>query len=142
MTIQRVVLDTDTVLMPIVRGPRSNDSWMLEAWTTGTIIPYTSEDTESELLRTLKEPRFRLKEEEIISIAATYLDHCIKTHIHAPPTDVPQCEDESDQKFLILAHYVSADALVTRDGRLLDLKDESRIPILNRREFTLALRHM
>ena len=32
MIIRRVVLDTDTVLMPIIRGPQSNDSWMVAAW--------------------------------------------------------------------------------------------------------------
>lgn len=141
MIIRRVVLDTDTVLMPITRGPQSNDSWMVAAWTTKRIVPYTSEDTESELLETLKKPKFGLKEEEILSIAAIYLDHCIKTDIEHPPQDIPQCQDESDQKFIVLAHYVGADALVSRDGRLLALRDQSRIPILNRREFTLALRH-
>ena len=141
MTIRRVVLDTDTVIMPIIRGPRSNDSWMAAAWITKRIIPYTTEETESELLETLRKPRFRLKEEEILSITAIYLDHCVKVEIEQPPQDVPQCQDESDQKFLVLAYYIRADALVSRDERLLDLRDESRIPIMTRREFTLALRH-
>ena len=105
------------------------------------IIPYTTEETESELLETLRKPKFGLKEEEILSIAAIYLDHCVKVEIDRPPQNVPQCQDESDQKFLVLAHYIRADALVSRDGRLLDLRDESRIQILARREFTMALRH-
>ena len=141
MTIRRVVLDTDTVIMPIIRGPRSNDSWMVSAWTTKRIIPYTTEETELELLETLKKPKLGLKDEEILSIAAIYLDHCVKVEIEQPPNDVPQCLDESDQKFLVLAHYIEADALVSRDRRLLELRDESRIPILNRGDFTLVLRH-
>ena len=92
-------------------------------------------------METLSKPKFGLKQEEILSIAAIYLDHCVKVEIEHPPQGVPQCQDESDQKFLVLAHFIRADALVSRDGRLLDLRGESRIPILTRREFTLALRH-
>ena len=50
MTIGRVVLDTNTVVMPITRGTKSNDSWLIREWQSGNIIPLISQATRSELL--------------------------------------------------------------------------------------------
>ena len=49
----RVVLDTNTVVMPITRGTRSNDSWLIGEWQSQNIIPIISEATKSELLVTV-----------------------------------------------------------------------------------------
>lgn len=132
-------MDTNTVLMPIIR-PKSNDSWVVREWQTGNITPLVSEATESELLETLRKPRFRLKEDQILNIAAIYLNHCTKVEIPDPPPETPPCDDPHDQKFVILAYQAEADALVTKDGRLLALKRESEVPILSWHEFIVTIR--
>ena len=137
---RRVVLDTNIVLMPITR-PGSNDSGLVQEWQTGNIIPLTSEETETELIDKLSEPRFGLDEEQVNNIAAIYLDYCVRVDIPEPPPDTPKCNDPSDQKFLILAYHVRADALVSNDNQVLALKPESEIPILNLSEFTRAILH-
>ena len=134
MTAMRVVLDTNIVLMPII-NPASNDSWVIGEWQKGNIIPLISKETESELLETLRKPRLGLREEQIQGIAATYLDYCETIAIPNPPLDTQLCDDPSDQKFLILAYQGRAEALVSKDGRVLALKEESAVPILNWPEF-------
>ena len=91
-------------------------------------------------LETLRHPRFGLKEEEIRSTAAVYIDYCTVVEIPDPPPATPKCDDESDQKFLILAYQAGVDALVSGDGRLLVLKEESKIRILSKREFIVAIK--
>ena len=142
MTPLRVVLDTNTVVMPIARRTRSNDSWIIREWQIGKITPLVSEATRDELLKTLRDPKFELEEENILSVAAIYLDYCDAVEIPDPPPNTPKCDDESDQKFLILAYQAGADALVSGDGRLTALRDLSEIPILTKREFILKITNM
>lgn len=129
----RVVLDTSVVLPPLV-NPGSNDSWLIGHWREGKITPLTSEETEAELLATL-ENKLGLSRELSAAIAAVYLDHCARVEIPEPPPETPTCIDRSDQKFITLAYATRADALVSRDQRILDLRDESEIPIMNWPEF-------
>lgn len=135
-----MVLDTNIVLKPLI-NPRSGFLWLVPEWQTGNIIPLTSEETEAELIDKLSDPRFGLDDEEIPNIAAIYLDHCVRVEIPEPHPDTPKCNDPSDQKFLILAYHVRADALVSNDNQVLALKPESEIPILNSSEFTRAILH-
>ena len=135
---RRVVLDTNTVLMPITNAS-SNDSWLVGEWHTGNIIPLTSEATETELLETLRKPRLGIREEDIDSMAATYLGYCERVEIPEPPPETPPCDDPSDQKFIILAYQAGADALVSRDRKVLALREESDIPILTWQEFIALL---
>ena len=103
MRAKRVVLDTNTIVMPITRTT-SNDSWIVREWQRGTVCPLISEATELELLESLRKPKFGLDEEEIVSTAAIYLDHCTMIEIPEDPPETPQCDDPSDRKFLILAY--------------------------------------
>ena len=99
-----------------------------------------SEATKNELLNILRDPKFELKEEDILSVAANYLDYCTTVEIPDPPPDTPKCDDESDQKFLVLAYQARADALVSGDERLIAFREVSDIPILTKREFILKIR--
>ena len=133
-----VVLDTNTVLMTIA-NPSSNDSWLVREWQTENIIPLISDATEKEFLETLRKPRLGIQEEDIDTMAATYLGYCERVEIPEPPPETPTCDDPSDQKFIILAYQAGADALVTKDGKVLALKEESEIPILTWPEFIALL---
>ena len=135
----RLVLDTNSVLMPITR-PGSSDVWLREAWEQQRIVPLTSNETESELIRTLRSPRFEIEQDEIMNVAGTYLDYCERIAVPDPPPETPTCRDPNDQPFLILAYHATADYLVTRDPDLLALKDESEIPIVTPSELRAILR--
>lgn len=135
----RLVLDTSSVLMPIAR-PGSSDAWLREAWEQQRIVPLTSNETESELVRTLRSPRFEIEQDAIMSVAAAYLDYCERIVVPDPPPETPICRDPNDQPFLILAYHAAADYLVTKDPDLLALKDESEIPIVTPSELRVILR--
>lgn len=134
----RLVLDTNSVLMPITRTT-SSDAWLRGAWEQQIIAPLTGYDTEAELIQTLRNRRFRIPEDQIIDTAAAYLDYCERIAIPDPPPEVPTCRDPNDQMFLILAYQAVADYLVTKDPDLLALKDESAIPIITPAELRVIL---
>ena len=125
----RLVLDTNSALMPITRTT-SNDAWIREAWEQRRFIPLISDDTELELIRTLSNRRFGLAAAQIPAAAAAYLDYCEKVDIPDPRPETPICRDPSDQMFLVLAYQAAADYLVTRGHDLLALKDVSEIPVV------------
>lgn len=125
----RLVLDTNSVLMPITRTA-SSDVWLRGAWEQQRILPLISNDTEDELIRTLRNRRLGISEDQIIDTAAAYLDYCEKVDVPDPLPETPQCRDPNDQMFLILAYQGAADYLVTKDPDLLALSEESEIPII------------
>ena len=135
----RLVLDTNSVLMPITR-PGSSKAWLREAWEQQRIVPLTSNETESELIRTLYSPRFEIDEDQIPNIAAAYFDYCERIVVPDPPPETPICRDPNDQPFLILAYHAAADYLVTKDPDLLALSDESEIPIITPSELSVIMR--
>lgn len=134
----RLVLDTSSVLMPITRTT-SSDIWLREAWEQQRITPLVSNDTEAELIRTLRNRRFGIPENQIADTAAAYLDYCERVSIPNPPPETPICRDPNDQSFLILAYQAAADFLVTKDPDLLALREESEIPIVTPSELRVIL---
>lgn len=135
----RLVLDTNSVLMPITRTS-SSDLWLRRAWEQQHIVPIINSDTEDELIRTLHNHRFGIPENQITDAAAAYLDYCEKVSIPDPPPETPICRDPNDQPFLILAYQAAADYLVTKDPDLLALSEESEIPIITPAELNLIIR--
>ena len=135
----RLVLDTNSVLMPITRTA-SSDIWLREAWEQQRVLPLTSSDTEAELIRTLHNRRLGISEDRITDTAAAYLDYCEKVEIPDPPPETPTCRDPNDQIFLILAYQATADYLVTKDPDLLALTEESEIPIITPAELSVIMR--
>ena len=55
---------------------------------------------------------------------------CVRVVIPQPPPPVPECRDPDDRKFLELARFAQADALVTGDQDLLALAAEFPVPII------------
>ncbi len=134
----RPVLDTNTVLMPITRTG-TNDIWLRDAWEQQRIVPLVSDETEAELIRTLHSLRFEIEEDQILNVAAAYLDYCERIVVPDTPPKTPECRDPNDQMFLVLAYQAGADYLVTRDDDLLVLKDESEIPIVTPSQLSVIL---
>ena len=138
MTTPRVVLDTNTVLMPVTRE-YSSDAWIRKYWKAGRIKPLTSESAAGELTRTLSNPRFGLDDRAVAAPSGIYLSYCEEVQITNPPTDIPECRDASDQVFVLLAYVAQADCIVTRDPDLLALTDESNVPIATPSELWVIL---
>ena len=123
MPVPRVVLDTSTVIMPIIR-PESSHRWLIDAWQDIQIIPLISQETQEELLRVMQNPRFQIEEEMIQPIADQYLEYCETVAVPNPPPATPVCRDPKDQKFIELAQQGRAQYLVSFDGDLLDMKNQ------------------
>ena len=132
MTAPRVVLDTNTVVMPLTRI--SGDDWIREYWEKGLFIPLYSESTGTELKEVLRRPRFGLTEEQANDLADSYIRHCEEVPDGPRPEGTPICRDETDQKFIDAAHLAQASALVSRDPDIMILQGQSRIPIINTAE--------
>lgn len=135
MTVPRVVLDTNTVVMPLTR--RSNDDWIREYWEREIFIPLYSKETEDELKEGLKRPKFGLTEEQANDLADSYIRHCEEVPDRPRPEGTPICRDETDQKFIDAVYCAQADALVTRDPDIMVLQGQSSIPIMNTAELRL-----
>jgi putative PIN family toxin of toxin-antitoxin system len=120
---QRIVLDTNVCLdLFVFHDPRW--SALLQALEAGSVLAYTRQDCRTEWLAVLDYPHLPL-DDSTRRIAAARFDSLIScvTAGPAPPqrAPLPVCSDPDDQKFLELAHDISADALITKDKALLKL---------------------
>ena len=139
MAAPRVVLDTNTVIMPLTR--KSNDDWISEYWAKGLIIPICSDSTEAELREVLRRPKFSLTVEQANELADSYISHCERATEGPRLEGTPICRDESDQILIDAAYRATADALVSRDPDIMVLQRRSRIPIMTTAQLrTLAER--
>lgn len=126
----RLVLDTN-VLLSALLFRSAGVTWLRTAWQSGSILPLTSHDTASELLRVLGYPKFGLTVPDCDDLLADYLPWCETVTIVEPFPVIPACRDPADQPFLTLALAGNADALVTGDRDLLVLANSFPIPILS-----------
>ncbi len=75
-----------------------------------------------ELLRVLAYPKFGLCAVEQQDLLSEFLPYAEVVDLPSPWPDLPQCRDDKDQVFLVLARVGRADALVTGDRDLLALQ--------------------
>ena len=126
----RVVLDTNAVL-PALIFPAAALSWLRSAWQGADLIPLATEDTLAELRRVLGYRKFNYTDPETrAAVLRQYERWCVRVVIPQPPPPVPECRDPDDRKFLELARFAQADALVTGDQDLLALAAEFPVPII------------
>lgn len=125
----RVVFDTNTVVSALLFS-KGRLAWLREAWRDGSAIPLVSRSTVEELLRVLEYPKFQLSREERDELLGDFLPYAEVVQVDDPDDDLPQCRDAADQKFLTLAAYAQADALVSGDSDLLALKNACPFPLL------------
>lgn len=126
---RRWVLDTNVVLSALIR-PGGTTGRLRLAWQSRLFVPLVSRDTVSELIRVLTYPKFKLVQEEQHDLLADYLPWTQAVHIPKPPPMTPRCRDPHDVKFLQLAVFAKADALITGDADLLDLAPLTTLAII------------
>jgi putative PIN family toxin of toxin-antitoxin system len=134
MTCPRVVLDTNCLISALVFS-KGQASWLRHSWQATQFIPLVSQATAKELLRVLGYPKFRLSTGEQQCLLAEFLPYAETVIVKTQTKDTPLLRDPGDTKFLDLAIYAHADALVTGDADLHAVKSHLAIPILTLTEF-------
>ncbi len=117
----RIVFDTNLVVSALVFGRRL--AWLRTAWANGALVPIVCRETTAELLRVLVYPKFRLAKIDREALLQDFLPHAETTTIprHRPAVP-PACRDRDDVVFIELAAASGADALVSGDTDLTQLR--------------------
>ena len=133
----RVVIDT-SVLLAILRHDDPGQNWLIELWRAGTIVPLVSQETLHELEQKLLEhspsPNHYQATKFVERAIRRYQPWCEQVE----PLDSglnPKCEDRDDQIFVDLACEGSADVILARDRKLLDMAKEPRFEVMTDRAF-------
>lgn len=130
----RVVFDTNVVLSALL-FESGRLAWLRAAWQSGAVLPLTSRETVTELLRVLAYPKFQLTAIEREDLLAEYLLPAALVAMPRRRPSLPLCRDPKDRPFLALALAGHAAALVTGDADLLVLGRVGRCPILTPAQF-------
>ena len=134
LTALRVVIDTNVLVSALVFKSGALAA-LREAWQSGDCVPVVSRATTEELLTVLRYPKFALGAVERESILIAYLPYCETLPDPRTRVKLPQCRDEDDQIFLLLAVAGKVDALITGDRDLLALRGAVACPMLTPAEF-------
>ncbi|MDO9046848.1 MAG: putative toxin-antitoxin system toxin component, PIN family [Methylobacter sp.] len=124
---RRVVLDTNCVISALLFSQQKM-AWLRHSWQNAQIIPLASKDTVSELIRVLAYPKFKLSKAEQDLLLADFLPYAEAVVIEQVPEGLPIIRDTADQMFLILAVVGRAEALVTGDADILEIKANFHTP--------------
>lgn len=119
----RVVLDSNCLVSALLFSTESL-KWLRQAWQSGRIMPLVSRQTMDELLRVLQYPKFQLSVQEIEHLLADFLPWAEVVNVEQEPDGLPKISDPDDMKFLALAVAGKAEALVSGDKHILDVKDK------------------
>ncbi len=123
----RVVLDTNCIISTLLFSQQKM-AWLRHAWQNEQIIPLASKDTVNKLMRVLAYPKFKLGKDEQALLLADFLPYAATVVIDKIPEGLPLIRDKDDQMFLILAVVGKADALVSGNADILQLKDSFFTP--------------
>lgn len=134
----RVVLDTNCVVSALIFS-RGKSAWLRSGWQTKRFVALASRDTVTELLRVLSYPKFNLTADEQQALLAEYLPYVETVDVGEPPADLPVIRDVTDRMFLALATASRADALVSGDGDIQEVKAQFCISIMTLTEFAAWL---
>ncbi len=128
----RAVLDTNVFISALLFGGPS--SRLVSLWQRNEIVFLLSSEVLKEYLRVLSYPKFRLTADEIKSLIAVEVApffEPVKIRTKLRLID----KDPSDNKFLELAVDGKADAIVSSDKHLRELKIYEGIEIISVAEF-------
>lgn len=131
----RIVIDTNTIISAVII-PKSIPAQALKKALEHYVI-CISEETEQELIEVISRPKFdRYFVDNIFtreSFLRVFLESCIKVN---PRTQVQDCRDPKDDKFLSVALEAKAVMLVTGDKKdLLSMNPYKDVAIITAREF-------
>ena len=140
----KTVHDTNVVRTILFRqNPQSH--WLYHYWQNHMVLPIVNRSTTEELKNHFIQRSGTANRTEQQRFAnrklLPYLQFSIELP-HQAVTDVPRCQDRTDQKFLDLAYYSDSQYLVTEDKALLDLANDVSFTILTAdhfREILLSL---
>ena len=128
----KVVIDTNVVISAILFGGIPGQ--LMPLWKNGRIKPLASKEIIDEYIKVLAYPKFKLSEEEINYILyIELLPYFDIISIKHRPTIIK--DDPSDDKFILCAKAGRADAIISGDQHLLNLKTYQKIKILSPAEF-------
>jgi uncharacterized protein len=123
----KVVFDTNVVVSATL-FKSSSLSPLRAAWQDGRVSVVVCTETNTELLRVLAYPKFKLSDVGIAHVLALYLPYALshKMKLSAKQKSLlPICRDARDQLFLELAHSAQVDYLVSGDDDLLSLANDA-----------------
>lgn len=127
---KRAVLDTNILVSMALGGQIAKIN---DAWRAGKFLLIVSDEIASEYLKVLQRPKFHLKPRAIAAIIGRIYR---KAEFVLPQERITQIQaDPEDNKFLEAAIEGKADAIVSGDKHLLELKKFRSIPILTASEF-------
>lgn len=129
---RRVIIDTN-VLISFLLNVKSLPGQVVKHVLLHD-TPILSDDTEKELFRKLRNPKFdRYVSLEIrMEFFDTFVYRSEKAH---PDIALSDCRDPEDNKFLELAISANADCIITGDKDLLALNPYRSVPIITPKEF-------
>jgi len=130
-----VVIDTNLIVSALLFGGKPG--LVMSHWKNGRIQPYISRGIIEELLRVLLYPKFELTEKEVeYLLYREILPYFEVVKIEPGPVIIKA--DPSDDEFLLCAAAAGAEALITGDRHLLNLKTYQGIVILTPDRFLKA----
>lgn len=118
----RVVLDTNCVVSALV-FQTVRLAWMRSAWQGGRFVPIGDRETVGELLRVTRYAKLKLSEIDREDLLSDYIPFLEIVPDGVAPTLPMTLRDPSDHKFVALAVRGKADALVSGDRDILDVRD-------------------
>ena len=134
---KKVVLDTNVVISALLFGGETVR--LVRLWQTGAFSWLASAAIIQEYARVLAYPKFKLTEAEIRELLnEDILPFVTAVRVGKVPRVIRQ--DPSDDEFLACALTGKADAIVSGDHHLLELKRYREIPILDVRTFLSNLK--
>jgi len=135
--VKKVVLDTNVVISALLFGGETVR--LVSLWQTGAFSWLASAAIIQEYARVLAYPKFKLTEAEIRELLnEDILPFVTAVRVGKVPRVIRQ--DPSDDEFLACALTGKADAIVSGDHHLLELKRYREIPILDVRTFLSNLK--
>ena len=130
-----VVIDTNVIVSALLFGGKPG--LVMSHWKSGRFQPFISRGIIEELLRVLSYPRFELTEKEVeYLLYREILPYFEVVEIESSPVIIKA--DPSDDEFLLCAAAAGAEALITGDRHLLNLKTYKGIVILTPDRFLKA----
>lgn len=134
----RAVFDTNVVISALVFGRRL--AWLRQAWAAGMVVPVVCRPTADELLRVLAYPKLRLAPGERQALLEDYLPFAEVVALPDPLPDLPvACRDRDDAVFLQLALASGAEALVSGDAHLTELRNTAPMQVISAAELRAML---
>lgn len=136
----RVVLDTNILISGVIR-PSGRVGSVLQQLRDGVFILLYDERTLNEFIDVLNRPKIRTKyslsQQDIETVLSLILLRGEAVECREPITD---CRDPKDNKFLEVAFYGQADAIVSGDEDLHVLHPFRTIPIVTPTDFLILLK--